>query len=100
MKRRPPEPATLGGFVSKLGVATGPLQGGLLVGKGDYAVLIDLAVAAILLSGIALVPAALLDRRKSYARHSLIESEDDGCCDGDGGEGGVGAAVVAIGNEV
>ncbi|MGA9795946.1 MAG: MFS transporter [Rhizomicrobium sp.] len=92
--------ATLGGFISKLGLATGPLLGGLLVGKGDYALLIDLAIAAILLSGVALVPAALLDRGKSEARHLLIESEDGRCCDGDGGEDGAGTAVVTVGNEV
>ncbi|MDT8320185.1 MAG: MFS transporter [Xanthomonadales bacterium] len=55
--------AALGGFASKLGLASGPLAGGLLLGDGNYGLLINLAVAALVLSTIAsVIPARLKDR--------------------------------------
>jgi len=55
--------AALGGFASKMGLASGPLAGGLLLGDNNYALLIDLACAGLVLSMLAsLVPARLKDR--------------------------------------
>ena len=53
----------LGGFVSKLGLASGPLAGGLLLGEDNYPFLIDAAVVALLLALLAsLMPARIADR--------------------------------------
>jgi hypothetical protein len=53
----------MGGFASKLGLATGPLVGGFLIVNNSYTLLIDVSVAILALSAVAaLVPAALLDR--------------------------------------
>ena len=55
--------AALGGFASKLGLASGPLAGGLLLGDNNYGLLINLAVIALALSTIAsVIPARLKDR--------------------------------------
>jgi MFS transporter, DHA1 family, inner membrane transport protein len=54
--------AALSGFVSKMGLASGPLVAGFLAGHGSYGLLINLSVAAMAASAIALVPARLLDR--------------------------------------
>jgi len=55
--------AALGGFASKLGLASGPLAGGLLLGDDNYGLLINLAVIALVLSTIAsVIPARLKDR--------------------------------------
>ena len=55
--------AALGGFFSKLGLATGPLAAGLLLHETRFGLLINLSVAALALSGVAaLIPAAMLDR--------------------------------------
>jgi predicted MFS family arabinose efflux permease len=55
--------AALGGFASKLGLASGPLAGGLLLGDNNYGLLINLAVIALVLSTIAsVIPARLKDR--------------------------------------
>jgi predicted MFS family arabinose efflux permease len=55
--------AAMGGFASKLGLATGPLVGGFLIVNNSYTLLIDVSVAILALSAVAaLVPAALLDR--------------------------------------
>ena len=60
--------AALGGFASKLGLASGPLAGGLLLGDDNYALLINLAVIALGLSAVAsLVPARLKDRPETTA---------------------------------
>jgi predicted MFS family arabinose efflux permease len=55
--------AALGGFASKLGLASGPLAGGLLLGDDNYALLINLAVIGLAFSAAAsLIPARLKDR--------------------------------------
>jgi MFS family permease len=55
--------AALGGFASKLGLATGPLVGALLLGADRYGLLIDVATVGIVACAVAaLVPAARLDR--------------------------------------
>lgn len=50
--------ATLAGFVSGLGLASGPLFGGWVVGSRDYAPLITLAVMFIIVAGAAAVVSA------------------------------------------
>jgi predicted MFS family arabinose efflux permease len=55
--------AALGGFASKMGLASGPLAGGLLLGDDNYGLLINLAVIGLALSAVAsLIPARLKDR--------------------------------------
>lgn len=55
--------AALGGFASKMGLASGPLAGGLLLGDDNYGLLITLAVIALGISAVAsLIPARLKDR--------------------------------------
>lgn len=56
--------AALGGFVSKMGLASGPLAGALLLGEGNYPLLIDIAVVALLIAMLAsLMPARVEDRK-------------------------------------
>lgn len=55
--------AALAGLASKLGLASGPLAAGFLLGDGSYTLLIHLSAAALVLSALAaLVPARWLDR--------------------------------------
>jgi DHA1 family inner membrane transport protein len=55
--------AALGGFASKMGLASGPMVGGMLLGDNNYALLINLAVIGLALSAVAsLIPARLKDR--------------------------------------
>ncbi|MGH8253812.1 MAG: MFS transporter [Steroidobacteraceae bacterium] len=55
--------AALGGFASKMGLASGPFVGSLLLGADRYGLLIDVATAVILACTLAaLLPAARLDR--------------------------------------
>jgi MFS transporter, DHA1 family, inner membrane transport protein len=55
--------AAMGGFASKLGLATGPLVGALLLGSDRYDALIDVATVGIIVCAVtALIPAARLDR--------------------------------------
>ena len=55
--------AALGGFASKLGLASGPFVGALLLGADRYDLLIDVATVVIIVCTIvALLPAARLDR--------------------------------------
>ncbi|GAA5191396.1 MFS transporter [Ferrimonas gelatinilytica] len=55
--------AALGGFASKMGLASGPMAAALLVGEGNYGLLINLAVVALILCiAVMLPPARLLDR--------------------------------------
>jgi MFS family permease len=59
--------SAFGGFVSKLGLASGPMVAGwVLAGGGGYPVLINLAVAGLAISGLVmLVPALALDRARA-----------------------------------
>jgi MFS transporter, DHA1 family, inner membrane transport protein len=60
--------AALGGFASKMGLASGPLAAGLLLGDDNYGLLIDVAVVALLASAIAsVIPARLYDRKRTEA---------------------------------
>ena len=67
--------AALAGFFSHMGLATGPLLGGLLLAAPDYRLLINAAVAVLCISAAAaLVPAFLLDRRSSLKPQTLAET--------------------------
>lgn len=50
--------ATLGGFMSKLGLASGPLVAGIVLRADDFRLLIGLALVALALSGMAALAAA------------------------------------------
>jgi predicted MFS family arabinose efflux permease len=55
--------AALGGFASKMGLASGPLVAALVVGTSNYSLVIDLGAATLAVSLIAaLLPSRLLDR--------------------------------------
>jgi predicted MFS family arabinose efflux permease len=55
--------AALGGFASKMGLASGPAIAALLVGQSNYGLLIDVSVAILVLCFLAmLLPAHALDR--------------------------------------
>ncbi len=55
--------ATIAGFFSKMGLATGPLVGGMLLDYAGYGLLINIAVGVLALSALAaLYPAYNLDR--------------------------------------
>ncbi|MFT3809601.1 MAG: hypothetical protein QM698_06745 [Micropepsaceae bacterium] len=56
--------AALGGFFSKMGLATGPLVGGRLLGEANYPLLIDAAAIVLIVCALAALPPAWwLDRR-------------------------------------
>jgi len=58
--------AALGGFASKMGLASGPFVAAMVVGENNYGLLINLAVIALFFCGLVFVaPAALLDRTRS-----------------------------------
>ena len=50
--------ATLGGFVSKLGLASGPMLAGRLLADDDFPFLIAVAIVALAVSGVAMLAAA------------------------------------------
>jgi predicted MFS family arabinose efflux permease len=57
--------AAMAGFASKLGLASGPFIGGMLIGQGAYGPLINWSVLILGLSTIAMIfPASLLDRQR------------------------------------
>ncbi len=59
--------AALGGFASKMGLASGPLAAGLLLGDDNYTLLINLACIGLALSMLACVlPARIKDRQGAY----------------------------------
>ncbi len=63
--------AALGGFASKMGLASGPMVAALVVGAGDYALVVNLGVGALALSLLAaLLPMRLLDRARAMARNA------------------------------
>lgn len=54
--------AALGGFASKLGLATGPLIGGMLAESDSYTLMINISILGIVLCAvIAMVPARMVD---------------------------------------
>jgi len=55
--------AAMGGFASKMGLASGPAVAALLLGKDNYPLIINVAVVAIVISLLAiLIPARMQDR--------------------------------------
>lgn len=57
--------AALGGFFSKMGLASGPAAAAIIAADGRYGPLIDLAVVGLVLSGVAsIAPALALDRQR------------------------------------
>lgn len=55
--------AALGGFASKMGLASGPFVAALIVGQDNYSLLINMALVLIFISMIAaIIPARYLDR--------------------------------------
>jgi predicted MFS family arabinose efflux permease len=58
--------AAMAGFASKMGLATGPFLGGMLIGDHEYGLLINASALVLGLSTIAMLwPAALLDRTRT-----------------------------------
>lgn len=57
--------AALGGFASKMGLASGPFVAALVVGEDNYGLLVNLAIVALVLCLLVFVaPAALLDGKR------------------------------------
>lgn len=55
--------AALGGFASKMGLASGPAVAAMLVGEANYGLLIDVSVVALIACLVVMIiPAAALDR--------------------------------------
>jgi predicted MFS family arabinose efflux permease len=60
--------AALGGFASKMGLASGPLAGGYLLADDNYEIVINVAIIALALSmAAALIPAKVQDDRSGEA---------------------------------
>jgi len=60
--------AALGGFASKMGLASGPMLAALVVGTSNYGLVINLGTAILLLCLLAtLAPSLLLDRERRLA---------------------------------
>jgi hypothetical protein len=56
--------AALGGFASKMGLASGPAVAALLVGDDNYGLLINVSVVALIAClTVMILPAAALDRK-------------------------------------
>ena len=60
--------AALGGFASKMGLASGPAVAAVLLGEDNYPLIIGVAVAALLISVLAvMIPARIQDRTQVAA---------------------------------
>jgi len=58
--------AALGGFASKMGLATGPMVGALLLSGDNYALVINVAALALIVCTVVIfMPARLLDSKRS-----------------------------------
>lgn len=58
--------AALGGFASKMGLATGPFVAALIIGDDNYGLLINIAVVSFIASAVVVIaPARFLDRRRA-----------------------------------
>jgi MFS family permease len=69
--------AAIGGFASKLGLASGPLAAAFLVGDGHYVNMIYVACAALLCCMAAVImPAMMLDREARAAKIKLPTAGD------------------------
>ena len=61
--------SAFGGFISKLGLASGPMVAGwVLAGGGGFPALVNLALAGLAISAVVMaVPASTLDRARKQA---------------------------------
>lgn len=67
--------AALSGFFSKMGLASGPFVAALVIGEANYMLLINLAVAGIVLClAAAAMPARLLDRKGEQSGEAIPQS--------------------------
>lgn len=67
--------AALGGFASKMGLASGPFVAALVVGEDNYGLLINLAIIALVLCLLVFfAPAAMLDGKHLPGRASASKS--------------------------
>lgn len=58
--------AALGGFASKMGLATGPMVAALILGEDNYTLLINVAIVALVIGlVIFLIPASALDKKST-----------------------------------
>ena len=58
--------AALGGFASKMGLATGPMVGALFLGDDNYSMVIDMAALALILCAVVIfMPAKMLDTKRA-----------------------------------
>ena len=56
--------AALGGFASKMGLASGPLVSAMLLGEDNYGLLINISIVAfVLFMVVVFVPAKALDKK-------------------------------------
>ena len=63
--------ATLAGFASKMGLASGPAVAALLLGENNYGLLVGVSLAGLLACGLAVLgPARLLDAGRASRRDS------------------------------
>jgi len=68
--------AALGGFASKMGLASGPFVAALVVGEDNYGLLINLAIIALVLCLLVFfAPAAMLDGKRLPVRASGEKSQ-------------------------
>ena len=66
--------AALGGFASKMGLASGPMLAALVVGESNYGLVINLGTAILLLCLVAaLMPSRLLDLERRSAVGALVD---------------------------
>ena len=66
--------AAMGGFASKLGLATGPLVGAILLGSDRYGALIDVATVGIMVCILTmLIPASRLDKLDAQASDAALD---------------------------
>lgn len=67
--------ATIAGFFSKMGLATGPAAAALLLGQDNYPLLIAVSVAGLVACAAAVLgPARLLDAGRAERRESAVEA--------------------------
>jgi len=60
--------AALGGFASKMGLASGPMVGAFLLGNDNYSLVIDVAVVALIVCAVSIyMPAHFLDKKSKEA---------------------------------
>jgi predicted MFS family arabinose efflux permease len=70
--------AALSGFISKLGLASGPFIAALVIGNDNFASIINLATIGLVICAlIALYPALRIDKADSYLKRRPADGADD-----------------------